>query len=239
MKKLVIVTIVLFVSFLFSCTDIFGEYTNPVDPDAPNYQGYRTEDKPVTQITLTPADITIYPYEGPQQLSWTIEPSDTAYKNVVWSVSNPNVASVSSDGLVTPLGIGSTDVTIKSDQNGVGDSCSVVIKPYAELEIDETYTVTVTSSYWVQLPTVKGTTYTLSWADRQSGWEGCDAFVQLRPFSDPFGNSGLWDGYYYATEGSVADKEFTAKGSVTYLNIKTVDSDPANGGDFLLSYWVY
>lgn len=239
MKKIIVICLLIVVSFIFSCTNIFGEYDNPVDPEADSYQGYRVEDVPVTGVEVVPTEIEIYPYEGAQQLSYSIEPSDSAHKEVVWSVNYPSIVSVSSSGLITPLGVGEAEVTVTTINGNKSDICYVTIKEYDEIDIDTTYDVTVVKSYWLQMDTIPGVTYVLSWADRQSGVDGCTAYIKIRPFADAFGKTPLWDDYYVANEGYIPEKTFTALSNTTCVNVRPFKDDSANSGDFLLAYWQY
>jgi hypothetical protein len=57
-------------------------------------------------------------------LTTTVSPSDTGVQTVTWNSSAPTVASVSSDGLVTPLEAGRASITAKTDDGGFTASCS-------------------------------------------------------------------------------------------------------------------
>ena len=74
-----------------------------------------------SQITLDSADN--------YQLSAYIYPSTASNKNVVWESSDPSVATVDDNGMVTALKKGTTKITVKStDGSNVSDSCTVTVK---------------------------------------------------------------------------------------------------------------
>ncbi len=56
----------------------------------------------------------------------TITPSNATNKNVTWTSSNPNVASVTSNGLVTTKAVGTAVITVKSN-NGKTATCKITV----------------------------------------------------------------------------------------------------------------
>ena len=65
-------------------------------------------------------------------LSATIKPSNATAKDIYWSSSNPDIASVSTDGVVTGKADGTATITAYSS-NGLSASCTVTVKlPIAE-----------------------------------------------------------------------------------------------------------
>ena len=61
------------------------------------------------------------------QLTHTISPSNAYDKSVTWSSSNPNIAVVSSSGLVTARGAGTVTVTVTTREGGKTASCTVTV----------------------------------------------------------------------------------------------------------------
>ena len=59
------------------------------------------------------------------QLVATVKPSDAFDKTLSWSSSDPGVATVSSDGLVTAVSSGSVTITVKNEKSGKTASCSI------------------------------------------------------------------------------------------------------------------
>ncbi len=74
-----------------------------------------------SQITLDSADN--------YQLSAYIYPSTASNKNVVWESSDPSVATIDDNGMVTALKKGTTKITVKAtDGSNVTDSCTVTVR---------------------------------------------------------------------------------------------------------------
>lgn len=89
--------------------------------------------QPITKITLNSTETsnatesTLYINET-LQLSASIQPSDASYKSVLWKSSNPTVASVDQNGLVTTLSAGATTITASAqDGSGIESSCLVTV----------------------------------------------------------------------------------------------------------------
>ena len=91
-------------------------------------QGVRVEEVTLnkTSITLTEQDT--------YQLVATIAPDDATNKNVTWSSSNPEFASVDQNGLVTALSEGNTTVTVKTKDGGKTATCEVKVNAPVVLE---------------------------------------------------------------------------------------------------------
>lgn len=70
----------------------------------------------------------------------TVAPSNASDKSLVWSSSNPNVATVSSTGVVTAKQAGSCKITaMANDGSGKYDKCTVVIKqPVTAIKLSNT-----------------------------------------------------------------------------------------------------
>jgi uncharacterized protein YjdB len=70
----------------------------------------------VSDITVDPTETTIT-FGKTANLASTITASETTYSNVTWSSSNNTVATVNATGTVTPVAVGDTTITVKSDSN--------------------------------------------------------------------------------------------------------------------------
>jgi uncharacterized protein YjdB len=55
-------------------------------------------------------------------LNYIIEPSNASYSNIVWSSSNPLIATVDNNGLVTPKNVGEVVITAAVDNNLTGSA---------------------------------------------------------------------------------------------------------------------
>lgn len=84
---------------------------------------------PVESVTLDKTTATIEVDEA-LQLKATVLPTDAANKNVVWTSSNTSVATVSAEGIVTGLTVGTTTITATSeDDNTKVATCAMTVEP--------------------------------------------------------------------------------------------------------------
>ena len=84
-----------------------------------------------TSISLNKTSETLY-MGNTLQLIATVYPSTTSDKSVSWSSSNTAVATVSSDGLVTPKSTGTATITVRTeDGSNLTAQCIVTVKQYA------------------------------------------------------------------------------------------------------------
>jgi hypothetical protein len=79
----------------------------------------------VTGVTLDESAVTI---DAPTQLTATVAPENAINQAVTWVSSVPGVATVSSTGLVTPVGPGTTIITVTTVQGSFSDTCSVEVE---------------------------------------------------------------------------------------------------------------
>ena len=61
------------------------------------------------------------------QLTATLQPEDTRYRKVTWTSSNPAVATVSSEGLVTAVAKGAATITVTTVTGGFTAKCKVTV----------------------------------------------------------------------------------------------------------------
>lgn len=62
------------------------------------------------------------------QLTATVLPASAVNKNVTWSSSNPNVADVDANGMVTAVGAGTAVITVTTEDGGKTATCSVTVR---------------------------------------------------------------------------------------------------------------
>lgn len=106
-----------------------------VDADAPAELLVMTEEEynaaanvAVSSITLNASSKTLEIGET-LQLTATVNPDNASDKSLTWSSSNPSVATVSADGLVTAQSEGSATIkATANDGSGVSASCSITVK---------------------------------------------------------------------------------------------------------------
>ncbi|MGM9804478.1 MAG: Ig domain-containing protein [Muribaculaceae bacterium] len=81
----------------------------------------------VTSISLSNSAISLTPGDT-KQLSASVYPTNATNKNVTWSSSNTNVATVSSSGLVTAKAAGTAIITCRAaDGSGASATCSITV----------------------------------------------------------------------------------------------------------------
>jgi uncharacterized protein YjdB len=78
----------------------------------------------VQQIVLNHSSLSLLPTET-KQLSALVYPENAYNKELNWSSSNPTVASITQDGLLQANQVGSTTITVKSQDGGATATCTV------------------------------------------------------------------------------------------------------------------
>lgn len=81
---------------------------------------------PVTGVTVAPGTATLTTGEQ-LQLTAGIQPENATDKRVDWSSSNPDVATVSSNGLVTATGPGSAEITVTTLDGNYSATCLIIV----------------------------------------------------------------------------------------------------------------
>ena len=90
-----------------------------------------TVQKTITNIILNKTSLTLLIGQT-SQLTVTISPNDAENKELTWSSSNDSVASVSDSGLVTAKSLGTTTITVTTnDGSGLKRTCNVTVKKLA------------------------------------------------------------------------------------------------------------
>ena len=88
---------------------------------------------PVTGVTLDKTSISLEKGEK-LTLNATIQPADATNKNVSWSSTNPSVATVDAEGVVSAIGDGSARITVTTEDGGMTASCQVTVTTYVPVE---------------------------------------------------------------------------------------------------------
>ncbi len=87
----------------------------------------KDEDVKLAGLTISKTSTTLKP-ETTEQLTITFYPDNAADKNIIWSSSNEAVATVSGNGLITAVSVGTATITVTSaHDNSVKASCDVTI----------------------------------------------------------------------------------------------------------------
>ncbi|MBR6129413.1 MAG: Ig domain-containing protein [Bacteroidaceae bacterium] len=103
-------------------------YTNATNMSRVNvWTRVHQEGQPVTGITLSATTLSLQP-GATKQLTATVSPADAANTSVTWQSLDELVATVSSSGLVTAVGNGSTKILCRAnDGSGVVAECQVTV----------------------------------------------------------------------------------------------------------------
>lgn len=71
------------------------------------------------------------------QLSATVSPANASNKNIRWASSNPAIATVDQDGLVTPLAKGAAVITATGEDGGLSATCAInVTQPVTSINLN-------------------------------------------------------------------------------------------------------
>lgn len=85
----------------------------------------------VTGLTLEATSKVMYVGEK-AKVGYTVVPTNAANKNVVWTSTNPTVATVDANGNVTPIAVGQTVLIAKTVEGGYMQTCTIYVKQEAK-----------------------------------------------------------------------------------------------------------
>lgn len=95
---------------------------------------------PVTGVSLNKSSLSL-DVNNTSQLTATVSPSNATNKSVSWTSSDNSVATVSSSGLVTAVGAGTTTITVTTSSGGYTATCKVTVTtPVTGLALNTTST---------------------------------------------------------------------------------------------------
>lgn len=104
------------------------------------FQSYVTEvpNAQIERIDLSIDNTTLQKGER-KQLQVTISPEEASDHKVIYSSSNPNVATIDDKGVIHALTSGTTTITVKAQENSVQNSIEInVFSPVTGISIDQT-----------------------------------------------------------------------------------------------------
>jgi uncharacterized protein YjdB len=84
----------------------------------------------VTGISISPSSTSLV-VNGTQQLTATISPYNATNQNVTWSSSNTAVATISTNGLVNGISVGTATITVTTEDGNKTATCEVTVNPIA------------------------------------------------------------------------------------------------------------
>ena len=83
---------------------------------------------PVTGVTMDTSRVTLEQTGDVYQLKANILPVDATNQTVTWESSNPSVATVTADGLVTAVSSGTATITVTTQDSGYTATCEVTVE---------------------------------------------------------------------------------------------------------------
>jgi len=81
----------------------------------------------VKGVSLNKKEINLTAGEATEKLTATVSPADAANKNITWSSDKPSVASVDSNGVITPISAGTATIKVTTADGGFIDTCTVTV----------------------------------------------------------------------------------------------------------------
>lgn len=115
------VLLIAFVS-LSACDHLYGNYDNPADASASNYQGHPTET--ATAIDISSALTVLIGNTKTLTVSYT--PSNGATKGLIWLSLDTSIATVDASGNVRGIGLGTCKIDVRTVE-GLSKSCDVTV----------------------------------------------------------------------------------------------------------------
>lgn len=93
---------------------------------------------PVKSVRAAPAQAKAFLGHEPLQLTVNVQPANAKYKEVIWSSSDPRIAAVDENGLVTPLNTGKVVITAVSADDPTKKSAVnlTVLRPVSSITLD-------------------------------------------------------------------------------------------------------
>lgn len=93
--------------------------------------------KGVEGVAMSQSEMTLY-VDKPvtAQLSALVAPVDATMQNVTWYSDDESIAYVDKDGLVSPCGVGTTEVIAKTEDGGFTAKCSVTVTTWEKRKED-------------------------------------------------------------------------------------------------------
>ncbi len=180
----------------------------------------------VTGVSLsaTSAEISI---DGTYQLEATITPEDATNQNVSWTSSDEAIATVSSDGLVTGIALGTATITVTTEDGDYTATCSITVDSSSSSTPEDSDTISIPYSfygegqyYWV---TTQEMEYVNSWGLNELTINGED-FTNVWSNDLPDAVDGVWVIYYDGSsswshfEATEAESESNGFGDVDFMN---------------------
>lgn len=129
---------------------------------------------PVSSITVNPGEYTLESIGSSFTVEPVIYPEDATEKNVVWTSSDPKIATVSSDGSVTAVGPGTVVITATTVDGSFSSKCVVTVNsPAQHVDLNKS-TLSVVEGTASKL---SATVYPLNSTQKTLSWTSSDSNV--------------------------------------------------------------
>jgi uncharacterized protein YjdB len=128
----------------------------------------------VTGITLSASSLSLAVGRD-SALTFTISPSDATNKNVTWSSTAPNVASVA-NGLVTAVSAGNATIIVSTADGGKTAGCAVSVSDPNKIVVVSEYGVDT-----IKLVNVEGGTFTMGCNGSRDGDDAVECYEDEKP----------------------------------------------------------
>ena len=134
----------------WECTLYVPEGSEPDYREADQWRNFFIESiKLATGITLDKTELNFYDIGETETLTATVVPSDVMDGSVTWSSSNPAVATVSEEGLVTAIANGSAVITATTvDGTNLSAQCSVTVTISPKITFADANVKTICVANW-------------------------------------------------------------------------------------------
>ncbi|WCN39674.1 cadherin-like beta sandwich domain-containing protein [Aneurinibacillus uraniidurans] len=179
----------------------------------------------VTGVSLDQSSLTLTKGGATGTLTAAVRPADATNKKVLWSSSDPNVAAVDENGIITPVEVGTTTITVTTEAGGYTATSTVTVNPaplvnvpVTDVVLDKTaLNLTAGGSTARLTATVKpdnATNKEVMWSSDNSNIATVDANGVVTPKS----------------AGTATITVTTAGGNKTAVCLVTVQQVPSSGG---------
>ncbi len=122
-----------------------------------------TVGNPVTGISISPSTLSLMVGQS-SNLNAYIQPSNATNTNIIWTSSDPTIATVNNAGLVTGIGTGNATITAATEDGGFTDTCEVTVTSWRALSISgDGDDFTLVFSTEISSGTLSGSTCSVDW----------------------------------------------------------------------------
>lgn len=176
----------------------------------------------VTGITVSPTTATVT-VGGTQQLTAAVIPSNSSNQGVNWTSSDPSIATVDVNGLVTTIAVGEVTITVMSNGNGNITATSVITVTTAAFPVTGITVSPATATVSVGATQPLTATVTPSNANQSVVWSSSDTSIATVDTNGLVTTVSAGTATITATSGSDATKFGSSTITVTAAQSSTKD----------------